>query len=49
VIVLTEYSSAFERDRAVAEGCSFGAAGDDADVEHQAYELVFPTHFVATA
>jgi hypothetical protein len=33
VVVRTEELSAFERNGAVAERGSFGAAGDDADVE----------------
>ena len=35
MIVAAQHSGAFQRDGAVAEGCSFSAAGDYADMKHQ--------------
>jgi hypothetical protein len=39
MVVLAEHLRAFERDGAVAERGSFGAAGDDADVERHVFGL----------
>jgi hypothetical protein len=39
MVVLAEHLRAFERDGAVAERGSFGAAGDDADVERHVFDL----------
>src|SRR5579872_7211485 len=45
VIVVAEPSCAFERDRAVAERGSFGAAGDDADVERHVQSSALSSFF----